>query len=559
MTPLVEASILVVDDDDAGRYVKAHTLSRQGYRVLDAALAQTATELVAKEVPDLVLLDVRLPDGNGVEVCRQIKSAFPEITILQTSSALISAQDRAQALEAGADSYLVEPIEPDELVAVVKALLRMRHAEQSLRRMNENLEARVVERTGELAESQRMLLSERAGRREAENVLWHAQKLEAVGQLTGGIAHDFNNLLTVISGNLEMLQGTLSGERERSRDGQLRLISSALRAAEHGAQMTQQLLAFARRGVLQSKTIDLNAVIAGMADFLSRTLGDSISFEFSEKPGLWLCQIDPVQFEAAILNLAINARDAMPEGGTLRIELSNVDARKAKRESDISPGRYTCVHVVDNGIGMTNDELERAFEPFFTTKNVGEGSGLGLSQVYGFVNQSGGDVKITSEPNVGTTVALYLPRCSAAVAANRRDALAEDFKPGGSETILVVEDEELVRDVAVEMLRELGYEILTASNGVEALEVLRGKASVDLLFSDVLMPGGVSGVALATKARQIRRGLKVLLTSGYPARDSDRVGTAEFPLIQKPYQRDKLALMVRGALDLHRVMLAWPK
>jgi signal transduction histidine kinase len=550
------AHILVVDDDDGARYVKVHTLSRQGYRISEAALAQTAIELVEADVPDLVLLDVRLPDGNGVEVCRRVKAAFPQVTVLQTSSALISAQDRAESLEAGADSYLVEPIEPDELVATVRALLRMRHAEQSLRQMNETLEARVVERTGELVESQRMLLSERAGRREAENVLWHAQKLEAVGRLTGGIAHDFNNLLTVISGNLELLQGAISGERERSRNGQLQLISSALRAADHGAQMTQQLLAFARRGVLQSKTVDLNTVIAGMAGFLRRTLGDTILLEFDQNPKLWLCHIDPVQFEAAILNLAINARDAMPDGGTLKIQLMNVDTRKGHRDIDISPGRYACVCLVDTGIGMTEDVLERAFEPFFTTKNVGEGSGLGLSQVYGFVNQSGGDVKIASTPGVGTAIALYLPRCDVATADEGEDGIGAGSDLRGNETILVVEDEPLVRDVAVEIIQDLGYKVLAAANGVEALELLRGDERVDLLFSDVLMPGGVSGTALAAKARQIRGGLKVLLTSGYPARDGAHVGPAEFPMIQKPYQRDKLAMMLRTTLDLRKTATA---
>ena len=551
MNAPLRANILVVDDDDAGRYVKVHTLSREGYRVSEAALAQTAIELVETETPDLVLLDVRLPDGNGVEVCRRVKAAFPQVTVLQTSSALISAQDRAEALEAGADSYLVEPIEPDELVAVIRALLRMRHAEQTLRQMNENLEARVVERTGELAESQRMLLSEQAGRREAESVLWHAQKLEAVGRLTGGIAHDFNNLLTVISGNLELLQGSITSERSRSRNGQLQLISSALRAVEHGAHMTQQLLAFARRGVLQAKTVDLNVVIAGMVDFLRRTLGDAITLKFVEAPGLWLCHIDPVQFEAAILNLAINARDAMPDGGTLRIELANVDVRNGNRDDiDISRGRYACVRVVDNGIGMTDDLVERAFEPFFTTKNVGEGSGLGLSQVYGFVNQSGGDVKITSAPGVGTTIALYLPLSDTLGTEETEYAADLNYNPHGTETILVVEDEALVRDVVVEIIEDLGYKVLATSNGVEALALLRSGEPIDLLFSDVLMRGGMSGVTLAEQARQIRGGLKVLLTSGYPSRDGARVGPAEFPMIRKPYQRDKLALMLRTILDL---------
>jgi signal transduction histidine kinase len=550
MNALAHASILVVDDDDGGRYVKTHTLSRQGYRVSEAALAETALALIAKEAPDLILLDVRLPDGNGVEVCRRVKAEFPQVTVLQTSSAQISAQDRALALEAGADSYLIEPIEPDELVAVIRALLRMRHAEQTLRLMNENLEARVIERTGELAESQRLLLSEQAGRREAESVLWHAQKLEAIGRLTGGIAHDFNNLLTVISGNLELLHIALTGERERSRSGQLQLVSSALRAAEHGAQMTQQLLAFARRGVLQSKTIDLNTVIAGMADFLSRTLGDAITLELVTQPELWLCQIDPVQFEAAILNLSINARDAMPDGGTLRIELSNADTRADGGEIDISPGYYACVRVIDTGVGMNEGVLERAFEPFFTTKNVGEGSGLGLSQVYGFVNQSGGDVKISSTRGQGTEVTLYLPRCDGEVIDDEDEFADYGPFPRGAETILIVEDDDLVRDVAVAIIGDLGYRVLAASNSAEALGLLHGTEPIDLLFSDIVMPGGMSGVALANEARQIRDGLKVLLTSGYPARDGTRpVGPSQFPMIQKPYQRDKLALVLRAILD----------
>ena len=359
------ARILVVDDDDAGRYVKAHTLALQGYTVSEAGLAEAAFDAVKAAPPDLILLDVRLPDGDGTELCRRIKKAYPQITVMQTSSALISAQDRALALDAGADSYLVEPIEPDELVAVVRALLRMRQAEQALRQMNDSLEARVIERTGELAEYDRRLASEQAGRRQAEDILWHTQKLEAVGRLTGGIAHDFNNLLTIITGNLELLQGGLDPNQPAPTQRQSRLISAALKAAEHGAQMTQQLLAFARRSALHAVTVDLGTTLAEMQNFLRRTLGETVELDFDIARGLWPCHVDPVQFEAAILNVAINARDAMPEGGRLRIELSNV---RATGVDGVAPGAYVRVRLADSGIGMDREVAERAFEPFFTTK-----------------------------------------------------------------------------------------------------------------------------------------------------------------------------------------------
>jgi signal transduction histidine kinase len=545
-----EASILVVDDDEGGRYVKAHTLTRQGYAVSEAALGEAALEQIATSVPDMVLLDVRLPDGDGVELCRRIKAAYPHITVLQTSSALLSAQDRALALEAGADSYLIEPIEPDELVAVVRALLRMRHAEQALRQMNDDLEIKVIERTGELAEAHRMLMSEQAGRREAESILWHTQKLEAIGKLTGGIAHDFNNLLTIVSGNLELLETVLTGERQISLDRPRRLIHSALRAVQHGAQMTQQLLAFARQGMLHEQTIDLNTTIGGMTDFLRRALGDVVSLHFHPTPGLWLSRIDPVQLEAAILNLAINARDAMPEGGNLRIEASNVVIDDDEAGADLATGSYLRVDVADTGIGMEEDVAKRAFEPFFTTKGIGKGSGLGLSQVYGFVSQSGGAVRIESTPGIGTVVTLYLPRSIFTAAPD--PTVHSVGHPRGNETILVVEDDKLVRDVAVEMIEELGYEVLTAANGPEALARLKTGEPVDMLFSDILMAGGMSGVALATEARKLYRGMGVLLTSGYTADERVDIRASGFALIEKPYRHDKLAQMLRIALDIRR-------
>jgi signal transduction histidine kinase len=468
--------------------------------------------------------------------------------VLQTSSALISAQDRALALDAGADSYLIEPIEPDELVALVRALLRMRQAEQALRHMNETLEARVIERTGELAEYDRRLASEKAGRRQAEDILWHTQKLEAVGRLTGGIAHDFNNLLTVITGNLELLETGFDPNQPALTQRQSRLISAALKAAEHGAQMTQQLLAFARRSTLHAKTVDLGATVADMRNFLRRTLGETVATEFAIAPGLWPCRVDPVQFEAAILNVAINARDAMPEGGRLRVELSNVEATGAE---GIIPGPYVRIRLADNGIGMEHEVAERAFEPFFTTKEIGQGSGLGLSQVYGFVNQSGGDVTISSTPGKGTTVSLYLPR-SESVADDESVSTANDSELAGDETILIVEDDEQVREVAVAMIEDLGYTVLVARDGIAALKLLQGGKQIDLLFSDILMPNGISGIALATQARAMQAGLKILLTSGYPARGDAEVRRSDFPIIEKPYHREKLALMLRTALDMRQ-------
>ncbi|MGC1299078.1 MAG: ATP-binding protein, partial [Alloacidobacterium sp.] len=402
---------------------------------------------------------VKLPDIDGIEVCQHIKAAFPQVAVLQTSSALISAHDRAAALNGGADSYLIEPIEPDELVAVVKALLRMHKAEQELRRLNETLEAQIAERAGALGEANRLIEVERVNRRRAEEVLWHTQKLEAVGQLTGGVAHDFNNLLTIITGNLDMLQDVIAGTRKLPQERQLRLIDAAQNAVEHGTQLTQQLLAFARRSVLDAETVNLNAVISGSEDFLRRALNETISLAVAYSPDLWPCFIDPVQFEAAILNLVVNARDAMPRGGELRIETGNVEISDPEGTGgyaglELKPGSYVYVRVSDNGAGMTADVVQRAFEPFFTTKEVGQGTGLGLSQVYGFVTQSGGDVTIKSAPDAGTTFILFLPRSMAKIQDHDLGVEPNAGRCSGNETILVVEDNAELLEIAVTMIGE---------------------------------------------------------------------------------------------------------
>ena len=419
--------ILIVDDDEAARYVKSHLLRRQGYAVSEASLGRDALALAAAEEPHLTLLDVKLPDLSGIEVCREIKSRFPHIIVLQTSAAFTGVADRTRALDGGADSYLVEPIEPDELLATVHALLRMRNAEQEARRINRNLEELVAERTRELAEANRHLANEIADRRQAEAALWHTQKLDLIGQLTGGIAHDFNNLLMVISGNLELVLEAFDSAAKLSsaRRAQLRqLLNSAEAATEHAAKITQQLLAFAQRSTFTTETVRVTDFLAVSEGFLRRAAGEAIEVAFAGASDLWHCRVDPVQLEAAILNLVVNARDAMPRGGKLCVESANVSvgATSSEVERGVHAGDHVRIKVSDTGQGMTPEVIDHVFEPFFTTKEVGKGSGLGLSQVYGFVKQSDGHILIDSTPGEGTAVTLYLPRTASADAPAAADA-----------------------------------------------------------------------------------------------------------------------------------------
>ncbi len=410
-----KANILVVDDDEGGRYLKAHVLRKHGFRVTEAATGMAAIEQCCASAPDLVLLDVMLPDVNGIEVSRRIKTTHPGIAVLQTSAAITDSHDRAAALDGGADGFLVEPIEPEELLATAQALLRMRGAEQALRRMNESLELLVAERTRELTDANRQLEIESAERRKAEEVLWHAQKLDAVGQLTGGIAHDFNNLLAVIVGSIEMIQAAFEGGGDLPRAKILRLLKASETATGRATKLTQQLLAFARRSTFTLDIVSLDEVLVACEPFLRRALGEDNVLDLNFGPDLWSTRIDTSQFEAAILNLVVNARDAMPLGGKLEIATGNVtiDATEARRSPDLTPGCYVLVRITDTGTGMDPDVAARAFEPFFTTKEVGKGTGLGLSQVYGFIKQSGGHVMIDTAPGAGTTFRLYVPRCDA--------------------------------------------------------------------------------------------------------------------------------------------------
>ena len=385
-------------------------------------------------------------------------------------------------------------------------------------------------------------------RRRTEEQLRQSQKLEAVGKLTGGLAHDFNNLLAVVLGNLQLIERSV-GDNEKAK----RRIRAALDATERGAELTKRLLAFSRRQALEPKTIDANELVIGMHKILSRTLGEAIELESrcAERP--WLCRVDPSQLEASVLNLAINGRDAMPDGGMLTIETANVtlDDAYAERHAEVAPGDYVLVAVSDTGVGIPQHLIDSVIQPFFTTKEAGKGTGLGLSMVYGFVKQSGGHIKIHSDEGRGTTVKMYIPRDHADVAgplhANEGDAALV----GGHETILLVEDDAAVRDVAVALLSDLGYRVLEAENAWSALGVLKDNEDIDLLFSDVVMPGGMNGFELAARVWSEHPDMKILHASGYAepvAGRTDHAGVCG-ELLGKPYRKEVLARRVREVLD----------
>ena len=381
-----------------------------------------------------------------------------------------------------------------------------------------------------------------------ESQLRQSQKMEAVGQLTGGVAHDFNNLLTVIIGMTELLSDAI---------GDNPLLGSTVRAideaASRGAQLTQRMLAFARKQPLQARNIDLNEIVTRAGGMLQRTIGEDIHIKLSLEASLWPALADPSQIEDVILNLAVNARDAMPNGGELLIETTNahLDEHYAAQNLEVLPGDYVSVVVTDSGSGMPPDVVERVFEPFFTTKEVGKGTGLGLSMVYGFVKQSRGHVKIYSEVGHGTSIKLYLPRAAVAGDEAAPTSARQVANPGGSESILVVEDSPTVRSMSAGILRALGYRVREAEDGPTALRILNEGGAFDLLFTDLIMPNGIDGQELWRQARALRPEMRALFTSGYSEQFLKGRGATEegIPLLNKPYRTRALAEAIRRALD----------
>jgi len=469
-----------------------------------------------------------------------------------------------------ADYYFISPHDslawPQGLVPMVTFLLvsfimvglvdaaaktgeRLNRASQQLRMLNEELEARVADRTRELTLATARLREEIRIKELAETQVRQMQKIEAVGQLTGGIAHDFNNMLAIIMGSLEMA----ARRRAQGRGDVDRLLDNAMEGAKRAATLTHQLLAFSRQQPLAPAVADISGIVSNMADILRRTLGETVNLESALSPGVWRTKVDPGQLESAILNLAVNARDAMPDGGRLTIETQNacIDEADAAAELDVAPGQYVLITLTDTGTGMPEDIIARAFDPFFTTKPAGRGTGLGLAQVYGFIKQSNGHVKIYSEPGVGTSVKIYLPRYVGPEEPAEPPPVTS-APPAGSpeETVLLVEDDEAVRLVHLNMLRGLNYTVVHAASGEEALNILQTQPQISLLFTDVVMPT-MSGQQLATQAKTIRPELKILYTTGYTANAivHDGIIDPDVDLLQKPFTYTTLAHKLRLVLD----------
>lgn len=416
----------------------------------------------------------------------------------------------------------------------------------------------LARRAGELSAANAELRVQIEEREKAEAALRQSQKMEAIGQLTGGVAHDFNNLLQIITGSLGSLRRRgsrwkLAADATREFD---RFLEGAEEGARRAAALTRQLLAFSRRQPLQPEPVDANRLVARMTNLLTRTLGETIAIETVLSTGIWPVLTDPNQLESAILNLAVNARDAMQQSGKLTIETANVflDDRYVEPYEQLKSGQYVMIAVSDNGAGMDPDTVAHAFEPFFTTKAGGHGTGLGLSQVYGFIKQSGGHTKIYSEQDHGTTVKMYLPRTSAGqAAAEDHPVLAHELADAAaaSRRILVVEDEDKVRAASVEMLEDLGYQVLEAIDGPTALKLLGARPAIDLLFTDVVLPGGMNGKQLADEVRREHPDVKILYTTGYARNAIVHHGRLDpgVDLISKPFSYSELAAKVRSVLE----------
>ncbi len=548
--------ILLLEDSDLDTELLTAVLEDAGLAVaIERVITRGAfAAATARRCHDIILADYVLPTFDGMGALATARENCPEVPFVFVSGTL--GEDVAvEALKHGATDYVTKQ-RLDRLPRVIlralaeaRAHLRRRAAEQALRDLNESLEQRVAVRTRELAEANAALQHQIAERERIEDALHQAQRLEAVGQLTSGVAHDFNNLLTVIAGNIEFLERAVSDDRSKRRLDMMR------GAADRGARLTAQLLAFSRRQKLAPVPVQLNQTVASMRDLLQSSMGGSIRIEMTLQPDLWPALVDATQIELIILNLAINARDAMAVGGCLTIETANLRLEsEPARPEEPNPGDYAMVAVSDTGTGIAPDVLARVFEPFFTTKEVGKGSGLGLAQVYGFVKQSGGGVRIDTVPGEGTSVRVYLPRVAADVAPPAPRPVAIDCArlrhASDKRVVLVVDDDSAVRDITTTRLGEAGYAIREAGSGLAAIQALETDPCVDLAVLDFAMPG-MNGAEVAAVIRSRWPAIQILFVTGYADHTAiARIdGGGEDRVVQKPFRGEDLERKVASMLE----------
>jgi len=587
------ANILIVDDHPTGREFLAALLGHRGHDITVAADGEQALAFLKDTVPDLVVSDILMPKIDGYELVRRMRAdpRNASTPVVFYTAGFEDEPARALAASLGVRRILGKPSDPRMILEIIDAALgtdpsmmpapphrpeafRQDHREfldSSLTRSADELqneiakrmrvEEQVAERIRELTARTLQLVmanarleAEAEEREQVEAALRQSQKMEAVGQLTGGLAHDFNNLLQGILGSLELMR-TRAAQGRTSEFG--RYIETAMGSANRAAALMHRLLAFSRRQTLDPKPTDVNALVGGIEELSRRMVGPRIQLQTSLIREPWPTLCDPHQLEGALLNLIVNARDAMPDGGQLLIETANTvlrDRRGTLKEwppQDVPPGEYVALSVADTGTGMTPEVIARAFDPFYTTKPLGQGTGLGLSMVYGFVLQSGGHVRLRSEVGQGTTVAIYLPRHLGAASIAADDIAARAPTTTANSVVLVVEDEADVRMVICDFLTDLGYTVLEAESGLAGLSIANAGVRVDLLVTDVGLPGGMNGRQLADAARQRRPGLKVLFITGYAesmVEDNGQIGQG-MQIMIKPFALDTLAARVQGMID----------
>jgi len=544
-------NILLVDDQQSKLLSHEAVLEEIGENLLKASSARQAFEYLLKHEIALVLIDVCMPDLNGFELAGMIREhpRFRTTAIIFVSAIMLTYPDQLRGYQLGGVDYVPVPVVPELLRAKVKVFLDLYRKTRALERFNAELETRVAERTSELQRFNEQLeqrIKERTREREtALAQLFEAQKMDTIGQLTGGVAHDFNNLLMAVLGSLTLLEKRLPDDPRSHR-----LLQNAVQGAQRGAALTQRLLAFSRRQELKPEAVDVPQLVDGMRELLERALGPGIEFQAQFQAALPAALVDANQLELALLNVALNARDAMPTGGTLTISATHEHQKAAAAETALQPGEYVRILIADDGVGMDEVTLAKATEPFFTTKGPGKGTGLGLSMVHGLAAQSGGLLRIDSQPKLGTTLELWLPMATTAVPAAVDAPSPTAAPPIGQCKVLLVDDDLLVMTGISAMLEDLGHTPIEAHSGAEALGKLAAGVEVDVVITDHAMPG-MTGLQLARSIQEKYSGLPIILATGYaelPA-DPQSLGIQRLP---KPCNQYEIAMAIQSALGVRQ-------